>query len=163
MCLIDTDPERSSLSPWSNGLRSLTSPRTAGSELGLLHSLKMERLLHKFAGKKNIGSDRRQSSNRGFATESGLRSVTSELDTTNPNKKCHIFVIKLCSYRIHAFQAMSKLVILFFFFHTKLSLKSLQETLSQNENPPKSVLFNKERDANTALQFLYVFRMQYLR
>lgn len=124
----------------------MTSRRTASSELGILHSLKMERLLRKFAGKMHLGSDRSQSSNRGFATESGLRSVTLELDMTNPNKKCHIFVIKLCSYRIHAFQAMSKLVILFFFC-TKLSLKSLQKTLSQNENPPNSVLFNKERDA----------------
>lgn len=144
MCLIVTDPELPPLSPWSSGLRSMTSPRTASSELGLLHSLKMERLLHKFAGKKHIGSDSSQSSNRGFATESGLRSVTLELDMTNPNKKCHIFVIKLCSYRIHAFQAMSKLVIIFFFC-TKLSLKSLQKLFPKMKIHPR-VLYSTKKE-----------------
>lgn len=49
---------------------------------------------------------------------------------------------------MHAFQAMSKLLILFFFVCTKISPKSLETFLSQNKNPPKSALFNKDIDAN---------------
>lgn len=55
---------------------------------------------------------------------------------------------------MHPFQAMSNLVILFFFCN-KISPKSLKISLSKNKNSLKRALFNKERDANAASQFLY--------
>lgn len=156
MCLIDTDLEWPSQSPWSSGLRSLTSPWTASSVLGLPCLFQMERLLPKFAGEKHRGSDISQFTNGDLATGSGLRSVM--LDMTNPNKRLSYFCDQIVFLQ-NVFQAMSKLALLFFLFSTKLSLKSLKKPLSLN--PHKSGLFNKERDANTASQYLYVFRMQY--
>lgn len=131
VCLIDRAAEWPSISLRSSGLTSLTNPRTASSAWQLPCSFQTKRLLHKFAGKKHTGSDRCQSGNRGFATKSGLRSVTLELNMKNPNKKCYIFAMKFGSYKIQAFQAMSKLVILFFFC-TKCSLNSLQKTFPKS-------------------------------
>lgn len=79
------DPEWPSLSPCSSGLRSLTSPRTASSGLGLLQSLKMKGFILRTGEKMHIGPDRSQSKNRGSATQSGLRSVT--LHMINPSKR----------------------------------------------------------------------------